>query len=123
MFRLMNEPMLHGTDSTLAAGRRDAATSDAPDLEALADFYKVFGDPTRLRILRALMDAELCVHDLAAELEMGQSAVSHQLRILKQAHLVRSRRVGKESHYALSDEHVRVVFEQGLVHVNEGSRA
>lgn len=94
---------------------------DLAALTALADFYKVFGDPTRLRILRALMTAERCVHELADALGMQQSAVSHQLRILKQAHLVRSRRVGKEAHYSLSDEHVRIVFEQGLVHVNEGT--
>ena len=122
MFRSMTNNLLHGSDAALSAGRGKAETLDAPALDALADFYKVFGDPTRLRILQALMGRELCVNDLAAELEMGQSAVSHQLRILKQARLVRSRRVGKESHYALSDDHVRVVFEQGLVHVNEGSR-
>jgi DNA-binding transcriptional ArsR family regulator len=99
----------------------DKASMDAATLTALADFYKVFGDPTRLRILQTLMRGDHCVHDLADALGMQQSAVSHQLRILKQAHLVRSRRVGKEAHYSLSDEHVRTVFEQGLVHVNEGT--
>ena len=90
-------------------------------LTDLADFYKVFADPTRLRILQALMGGELCVHELASMLLVQQSAVSHQLRILRQAHLVRSRRAGKEAHYSLSDDHVRTVFEQGLVHVNETS--
>ncbi len=88
-------------------------------LDDLAGFYKVLGDPTRLRILRALMLQELCVHEIARSVEMGQSAVSHQLRILKQAHLVRHRRVGKELHYSLSDDHVRAIYEQGLVHVSE----
>jgi DNA-binding transcriptional ArsR family regulator len=122
MFRLMTNTLLHGSDAALSAGRGKAETLDALALDALADFYKVFGDTTRLRILQALMGRELCVHELAEELAMGQSAVSHQLRILKGAHLVRARRAGKEAHYTLSDDHVRVVFEQGLVHVNEGSR-
>lgn len=94
-------------------------TGETEPLELLADFYKVFGDPTRLRILRALMESEHCVHELADSLGIQQSAVSHQLRILKQARLVRSRRAGKEAHYSLSDAHVRAVFEQGLVHVGE----
>jgi DNA-binding transcriptional ArsR family regulator len=102
------------------AGSNDKTDARQTDLlEDLADFYKVFGDPTRLRILRALMESERCVHELATSLGMQQSAVSHQLRILKQSRLVRARRVGKEAHYSLSDDHVRTVFEQGLVHANE----
>jgi len=112
----------------MAGAQQDvgAPTSEAREargvdvLAELADFYKVFGDPTRLRILRELMARELCVHEIAQAVGMQQSAVSHQLRILKQAYLVRSRRVGKEAHYSLSDSHVRAVFEQGLVHVGEG---
>jgi ArsR family transcriptional regulator, lead/cadmium/zinc/bismuth-responsive transcriptional repressor len=101
-------------------GRGDGTDPvEAESLEFLADFYKVLGDPTRLRILRALMESEHCVHELASDLGMQQSAVSHQLRILKQARLVRARRAGKEAHYSLSDEHVRAVFDQGFVHVNE----
>jgi ArsR family transcriptional regulator len=89
-------------------------------LQELAEFFKVFGDPTRLRILRALMGRELCVHEISAAVDMGQSAVSHQLRVLKQAHLVRHRRAGKEAHYILSDDHVRAIYEQGMAHVSEG---
>lgn len=90
-------------------------------LGELAQFFKVFGDPTRLRILHALMGRELCVHEISAAVDMEQSAVSHQLRVLKLAHLVRHRRVGKEAHYTLSDDHVRAIYEQGLAHVSEGA--
>jgi DNA-binding transcriptional ArsR family regulator len=85
----------------------------------LAEFFKVFADPTRLRILRCLMGQELCVHEISDAVGMGQSAVSHQLRVLKHAHLVRHRRAGKEARYTLSDHHVRAILEQGLVHVSE----
>ena len=92
-------------------------------LADLAEFFKVFGDPTRLAILRALMGRELCVHEISEAVEMGQSAVSHQLRLLKHAHLVRYRRMGKEAYYTLSDDHVRSIYEQGLEHVSEGRKA
>ncbi len=84
----------------------------------LADLFKVLGDPTRVRILWALSSAELCVCDISALLNMSQSAISHQLRILKQANLVRNRREGRVVYYALDDEHVEQVFQQGLDHVN-----
>ena len=85
----------------------------------LADLFKVFGDSTRIRILFVLFEAEVCVCDLAEALSMTQSAVSHQLRILKQAKLVNSRREGKSVFYSLADEHVRTIIGQGLEHIEE----
>lgn len=85
----------------------------------LAELFKVFGDSTRIRILFVLFEAEVCVCDLAAALGMTQSAVSHQLRILKQSRLVKSRREGKSVFYALADNHVRTIIDQGLEHITE----
>ncbi len=88
-------------------------------LYELADLYKMFADSTRVRILSALQTQELCVLDLAALLGITQSALSHQLRILKQAKLVKSRREGKVIIYSLADAHVESIFKQGLEHVRE----
>lgn len=85
----------------------------------LAELFKMFGDSTRIRILWALDEAEMCVCDIAALLNMTQSAISHQLRILKQAKLVRNRKEGKVVYYSLDDEHVRLIFDQGLAHISE----
>jgi ArsR family transcriptional regulator, lead/cadmium/zinc/bismuth-responsive transcriptional repressor len=85
----------------------------------LAELFKVFGDTTRIKMLCALFQSEMCVCDIAALLGMTQSAVSHQLRVLKQARLVKNRRDGKVVYYSLDDEHVKQIFDQGLVHVNE----
>lgn len=85
----------------------------------LAELFKVFGDSTRVKILWALDEAELCVCDLATTLNMTQSAVSHQLRILKNAKLVLNRREGKVVYYRLMDDHVRTIFDQGLTHIRE----
>jgi len=85
----------------------------------LAEFFKVFGDATRLRILNALFEAEMCVCDIAALLGMNQSTISHQLKILKQARLIKFRRDGKVVYYSLDDEHIKQIFDQGLTHVNE----
>lgn len=98
--------------------------SHMPDLDtlfSLSELFKVFGDSTRIRIMCALFNTELCVCDIAEILGMGQSAISHQLRILRQAHLVRVRREGKSSFYSLDDEHVRKIFEMGLQHIQEGN--
>ena len=89
-------------------------------LYELAELFKVFGDSTRIRILFVLFEAEVCVCDLAAVLNMTQSAISHQLRILKQNKLVKSRREGKSIFYSLADEHVRTVIAQGREHIEEG---
>lgn len=85
----------------------------------LAELFKVFGDPTRVRILWALDESEMCVCDIANLLNMTQSAISHQLRILKRAALVKSRRDGKVVYYSLDDEHVQQILDQGMTHINE----
>lgn len=85
----------------------------------LAELFKVFGDTTRIKILYALFAAEMCVCDIAVLLNMTQSAISHQLRVLKQARLVKYRKAGKIVYYTLDDEHVKAIFDQGLIHINE----
>ena len=85
----------------------------------LSDFFKVIGDGTRIRILWALDVSEMCVCDIAVLLNMTQSAISHQLRVLKQANLVKNRKEGKVVYYSLVDDHVREIFDQGLIHINE----
>lgn len=89
------------------------------ELYDLAELFKVFGDSTRIRILFVLFEAEVCVCDLAKALNMTQSAISHQLRILKQNKLVKSRREGKSIFYSLADEHVRTIIDQGREHIEE----
>ena len=93
-----------------------------PDEEALydlAELFKLFGDSTRIKILYVLFASEMCVCDIAQLLNMSQSAISHQLRALKQAKLVRYRREGKQVFYSLSDGHVRTILGQGMEHVAE----
>lgn len=93
-----------------------------PDEEILydvAELFKVFGDSTRIKIICALFESEMCVYDLAAALSMTQSAISHQLRILKTANLVKFRREGKLIYYSLDDEHVQQIFDAGYKHVIE----
>lgn len=85
----------------------------------LADLFKIFGDTTRIKILCALFKAEMCVCDIAALLGMTQSSISHQLRVLKQARLVKYRKEGKVVYYSLDDEHVKSIFDQGLIHITE----
>lgn len=89
------------------------------DLYDLSDFFKVLGDSTRARIMWALDESEMCVCDLAVLLNMTKSAISHQLRSLKQANLVKFRREGKVVYYSLSDDHVKEIFEKGLEHIRE----
>ena len=92
---------------------------DELELDSLAELFKVFGDPTRIRILFILFETEVCVCDLAKALNMTQSAVSHQLRILKQSRLVKNRRDGKSVFYSLADDHVRTIIAQGREHILE----
>lgn len=89
------------------------------DLFEVAELFKAFGDLTRARIICALTQSELCVSDLAVLLEMNQSAVSHQLRLLKQARLVKTRRDGKVRYYSLADEHIQKLFQVAFEHVLE----
>lgn len=85
----------------------------------LAELFKVFGDTTRVRILCALFESEMCVCDISILLGMSQSSISHQLRVLKSAKLVKNRKDGKVVYYSLDDEHIKHIFEQGLEHINE----
>ena len=112
---LCDVPMIH-EDVVRDVQKRIA---DEEMLFDLAEFFKVFGDSTRIRILHVLSHAELCVCDISALLLMSQSAVSHQLRILKNARLVRNRRDGKVVYYSLDDEHVKDILNVGCEHLNE----
>lgn len=89
------------------------------ELQQLAEFFRVFGDSTRIRILYALSQLELCVCDIASLLNMGQSAISHQLRILKQMRLVKFRRDGRSVLYSLADSHIEKILAQGMEHIGE----
>ncbi len=86
----------------------------------LAELFKIFGDSTRVKILYALLEAELCVCDIAKLMDVSQSAVSHQLRVLKGSKLVKFRREGKTLYYSLADEHVFRILSQGMEHILEG---
>ena len=91
-----------------------------PEIGDLSSFFKICGDPTRIRILYALSASELCVCDIAATLEMSVSAVSHQLRVLRSSKIVRTRRDGKQIYYSIDDQHVGILFSVALDHVREG---
>ncbi len=92
---------------------------DEQELVDLSEFFKIFGDSTRIKILYVLSQSEMCVCDIATLLQMGQSAISHQLRILKQMRLVKFRRDGKTVFYSLSDDHIQTILAQGMEHINE----
>jgi len=89
------------------------------NLYDLAELFKVFGDSTRIKIIWALFESEMCVCDIAYLLNMTQSAISHQLRVLKVSKLVRSRRSGKTIYYSLADSHIKQIFELGMEHITE----
>ena len=93
------------------------ALPDKETMEHIAELFKGFADPTRVHILSLLQRQELCVTDIAEAVEISQSAISHQLRILKQMHLIKYRREGKNILYSLADDHVRTILEMGLEHV------
>ncbi|WP_018752104.1 ArsR/SmtB family transcription factor [Paenibacillus sanguinis] len=110
-----------------------SGTSTSMDLEAIkmemlddqsaiqfADWFKAFSDPTRVKIIGALLQRELCVHDLTVLLEMGQSAISHQLRYLRNLRIVKRRKVGKTVYYSLDDTHIEQIFLQTLQHTKHG---
>ena len=100
-------------------GARITAMPDDELLYDLAELFKVFGDSTRIKILYALFENEMCVQDIAALLNMNQSAISHQLRVLKQSRLVKNRREGKQVIYSLADDHVYTIIGQGMTHIEE----
>ena len=117
-----NEPLDCCEENRIHQDILQKVQSDLPDDEILydlAELFKVFGDSTRIRILFVLFEAEVCVCDLANALNMTQSAISHQLRILKANKLVKSRREGKSVFYSLSDDHVRTIIAMGLEHIEE----
>ena len=97
---------------------QESMPTDKEVLEVV-NVFKLFGDQTRLNIMLSLYDGELCVHDICKVVNMSQSAVSHQLRNLREAKLVKSRRDGKEVLYSLDDDHVKEIFEIGLTHIRE----
>lgn len=110
---------LHGMDQNKFV---EYVLKNIPDditLINLAESFKVFGDSTRIKIIFALSEAEMCVNHLAQVMDMGQSAISHQLRILRSAKLVKTRREGKNIYYSLDDEHVIGIIAMGLEHVKE----
>ena len=115
------------TEGTDVTGAEDAAkikevTDALPDedtLDELEELFKIFGDSTRIKILYALHIKEMCVMDISLALGMSQSAISHQLRVLRQTRLIRSRRDGKNIYYSLADEHVHTIISMGLEHIEE----
>ena len=92
---------------------------DIDNVYDLAELFKIFGDSTRLRIMSALLNHELCVCDISEVLEMNQSAISHQLRVLRTAGLIKARRCGKSAFYSLDDDHVKKIIEMGFEHIDE----
>jgi DNA-binding transcriptional ArsR family regulator len=103
--------------------RLRAALIAEPSVAALAETFRVLGDPTRVRLLDALSHGELCVCDLATLVGLSESATSHQLRLLRTLRLVRTRRAGRMVYYALDDHHIMALFKQGLRHVEEAGAA
>ena len=108
---------IHAHEEIVEKVRREMPGEDT--LYDLCELFRIFGDSTRIRILYVLFEAEMCVCDIAALLGMTQSAISHQLRALKQSKLVKYRREGKVVFYALADDHVRSIIEMGMDHISE----
>jgi ArsR family transcriptional regulator len=98
-----------------------AQTLEAATVEALADTFRILGDPTRVRIVDALAGGQLCVHEISERIGISESAVSHQLRLMRSMRIVRGRREGRSVYYTLDDQHVLDLFQQGLRHVSHGS--
>lgn len=100
----------------------ERVTHDMPDakrLGNLADLFKLFGDPTRIKILYSLFESEMCVCAISEMLDMSQSAISHQLKVLRDGNLIANRREGKTIYYFLADDHVRTIIGQGYEHITE----
>ena len=108
---------IHVHEDTITKVREEMPKEEV--LYNLADFFKVFGDSTRIKILYVLLQSEMCVCDIGQLLNVSQSAVSHQLRLLKQMKLVKFRREGKIIFYSLSDSHIKTILSQGLEHISE----
>jgi ArsR family transcriptional regulator, lead/cadmium/zinc/bismuth-responsive transcriptional repressor len=97
-------------------------TTDAATVQALAETFRILGDPTRIRIVDALSQDELCVHEISDRVGISESAVSHQLRLMRSMRIVRGRREGRCVYYTLDDQHILALFQQGLRHVMEERR-
>ena len=108
---------IHVHDKIVKEAR--ANMPEGEELQSLTNLFKAFGDSTRIRILYVLFRSEMCVCDLAGTLDMSQSAISHQLRLLKQLNLVSTRREGKTVFYSLADGHIETIMNQGMEHVRE----
>lgn len=115
--RMEENGYMHADEGVLRA--IDEKMPPEEELQDLAEFFKVFGDATRLKILYVLLSSEMCVYDISAVLGMSQSAISHQLRVLKQMDLVKNRRDGKTVFYSLADAHIVTILSQGLDHIEE----
>ena len=116
------EPVETCEEKTIHPEQVDSVVKDLPPDEMLfdlAELFKIFGDSTRITILYVLFEAELCVCDIAAVLGMSQSAISHQLRTIKQARLVKNRREGKTIYYSLADDHVKTIIGMAIEHLEE----
>ena len=107
---------LNSDGSVVSEVHGDLLNTD--DAATLAELFRTLGDPNRLRIISVLMHHELCVHDITELVELSQSAVSHQLRVLRQMRLVRTRKEGRNVYYALDDDHVRELFRLSLEHIS-----
>ena len=106
---------VHGSTVERVVG----AMPEEEEIFDLSELFKVFGDSTRMKILFALFEEKMCVCDLAEALGMTQSAISHQLRVLKQGRLVKHRKDGKVVYYSLDDDHIKHIIDQGLTHISE----
>jgi len=100
---------------------KNTPVDDTATVEALADTFRILGDPTRIRIVDALAQGDLCVHELSDKVGISESAVSHQLRLMRTMRIVRGRREGRCVYYTLDDQHILDLFQQGLRHVTEVS--
>lgn len=119
---IKNENLVNCDDECIHNDIVNEVIAKLPDEELLydvAELFKVFGDSTRVRIICALFESEMCVCDIATVLNMTQSAISHQLRVLKQARLVKYRRDGKTVYYSLADDHIQNIFDQAFEHIME----
>ncbi len=119
MEKVIDKAKIHNPELVEKAQK---ALSNTDIYEYMSLFFKTFGDETRLKIIALLSDTELCVNDIAYVLDMQQSAISHQMRLLKNARLVKQRKDGKMVYYSLDDEHVEQIFEIGMEHVSHKKR-
>ncbi|MCD7879046.1 MAG: metalloregulator ArsR/SmtB family transcription factor [Candidatus Gastranaerophilales bacterium] len=116
---MINKEINCESESNNGVGKIRKKMPDTEILYELADFFKVMGDGTRIRILWALEDDEMCAGDLAVLLDMTQSAISHQLKVLRMSKLVKIRKSGKNVYYSLDDNHVKMILKKSLEHVKE----